>query len=189
MFRAAGLDSEAEKKNAQSADFRPVVLKALARSGNDILLVMFRTFSILCVLSVPLVAQTQAASQPQPPPIPSATPTVKTPPSTTFGFQNGRMWKALAPFEKFVYVLAIRDALARETEQAQWSKYAPRDEMDIPAAIDRVYSDPQNLAIPIVDALHLAVMTANGESPEVIADEFEYQRELSRRATENQNIP
>jgi hypothetical protein len=117
--------------------------------------------------------------------LPTQLPTPVPPPSvspTTFGVLNGQAWRILKPFEKTLYLSGAQNALLKETQRPTWIKYVPQGDAErLPGDLDRFYSEPLNINISIVDALHIVVMKANGDPAPDIEDEIKYQREMAMR--------
>jgi hypothetical protein len=76
----------------------------------------------------------------------------------TSGVINGRAWQTFGEEEKVVYTTGASEALIVVA-------LSPKEFVK---AIDRFYQEPENLPIPVMHALKLAVMKANGEDPAVI---------------------
>jgi hypothetical protein len=100
---------------------------------------------------------------------------------TTFGNLNGQGWRALEPMEKTMFIIGMQNALLKEAPRPIVMKYTPQGKEDLPEALNKFYSDTLNLAIPVVDALHIVIMKFNKGAQTDIDTEIRNQRELSSR--------
>ena len=83
----------------------------------------------------------------------------------TAGLSNGRSWNAMAAEQKRAYVMGMVDVLASLKPQGADLFLSPRFTVDeTVGSIDQIYSAPENVLIPVVFALRLAVLKFNGGS-------------------------
>lgn len=101
----------------------------------------------------------------------------------TYGICNGRAWQTFPHSEKIVYTTAASEALvvAAATEHPVYFTYNLSGE-EFVKAVDRFYQEPENLPIPIMHALKLVTLKADGEDPDRIAKLVATER---RRAVES----
>jgi hypothetical protein len=118
---------------------------------------MLKTF--LCLLFVAVVALCQS----QPP--------LADLPTQTFGQANGRLWQARSTQERLVYVIGALDAVMTVSSK-ELANYLPKslDYSELVTAIDRFYTEPENIPIPVIHAMRIVTAKTNGASPAVIED-------------------
>ena len=90
-------------------------------------------------------------------------------PWQTNGKVNGRYWTGIDDMQKLAYLVAYKEA--SEAYHQSDTGYFPCSPVilgDILKGIDRIYSDPENLVLPVVDALWIFTAKTRGSSPREI---------------------
>jgi hypothetical protein len=96
--------------------------------------------------------------------------------SKTSGFVNGRFWNQLQPMAKVVYLMAFQegimagagtlDAKTKTTDQyvdPTAAKYG-----EIVSGLDRLYKQPENINVPVFEALKVLTMKIRGATKDEI---------------------
>ena len=87
---------------------------------------------------------------------------------TTLGFMNGRAWKTASTDMRLSYMVGMAEAtvLAKADIFRYFAKglKATEDAM----AVDKFYEDPGNLPVPVLFAMQIVAMKANGEAPDSV---------------------
>lgn len=83
---------------------------------------------------------------------------------TTYGDINGRGWNAISSDGRTLYLRGVSDGIIRESSDAFKKKYmcGTLSTAEVRTAIDRFFSEPENLLVPVIDALHIVSMKVNG---------------------------
>lgn len=121
-------------------------------------------------------------------PSPGAPPSKAAPPPSpllTWGFLNGRGWQAIAPGAKFIYVFGVSEGLLAEARSSR-ANYLPDNLVlaEIQQGVDRFYIEPENILIPIIQALKIVTMKAAGASQSDIDAMLSLQRKYANNAPE-----
>jgi hypothetical protein len=97
--------------------------------------------------------------------------------SRTNGLINGRAWQMLPDAEKAGYLMGLGDVVG-------WIEKPIDPELiptglivnEIEAAVDHFYTEPPNLPIPVIRAVHIVALKALGVTPEEIQKEVGIER-------------
>jgi hypothetical protein len=101
---------------------------------------------------------------------------------------DGRMWNDMKPMFKLTYLMGYADGMvfvlvntARSADDKLYDRFYPKatSSFQVIDALDAFYSRPDNLRIPLPEAIQLAAARAAGVAPA----EIEKRTELLRRAT------
>lgn len=98
--------------------------------------------------------------------------------ATTCDLHNGRAWGTWEENTRLIFLIGVGDTLARLATQGVigTKDYFPSGPgstyVNLSAGIDRIYIDPANLSLPILDALSAASARANGMSPDQLEKEL-----------------
>jgi len=98
----------------------------------------------------------------------SSTPTAQQ--IETLGMSNGRLWLAMpSPEMRTMYLVGIKDILlATQSKDAKDYMASGFLVKEMAASIDHFYAFPENVRIPIVNALQISVLKFKGVQPEQI---------------------
>jgi hypothetical protein len=102
-----------------------------------------------------LTVSTFAFAQPSPQPNAGA---------TTYGDINGRAWNEASKDAKLFYLMGVAEGIVRVSPDVFTKTYmaGTLSNDEVRTAIDRFFGEPENLLIPIIDALHIVSMKTNG---------------------------
>jgi hypothetical protein len=115
----------------------------------------------------------------------------------TNGLFNGRFWRAAGDVAKVSYMQGIVAALSRvkfrslngpcdaESDRVLKAYMLPQGAVaDAEEGVDRFYEEPENLLIPIIDALEIVSAKARGVPQVVIDERILHYRSVARTAPE-----
>ena len=104
----------------------------------------------------------------------------------TYGSINGRYWNVMSSDAKLAYLLGCSEALIEEAKSEFVKKYKPGELStgEVRTAMDRFYAEPENALIPVIDALKIVAMKANGEIQQNIDFQISVYRTFSNHAPE-----
>lgn len=107
----------------------------------------------------------------------------------TGGFSNGRLWTRLPEPSKLAYVAGIGEAGALCDTRAKGNLYLFNETMardEVAKAIDQVYSDPTNMALPVVGVYRYVAMKATGASAGDLEAELARLRSTAKHLLQSQ---
>ena len=94
------------------------------------------------------------------------------------GLSSGRTWQRLTPPAKVAYLNGAADALTL-LDAGEFLKHVPAlTPEEVAKALDRFYDESENLPIPILQAMRLVTMKANGAPPADVAEALARTRRL-----------
>ncbi|HEY3936198.1 MAG TPA: hypothetical protein VGL97_02110 [Bryobacteraceae bacterium] len=99
----------------------------------------------------------------------------------SFGLYNGRSWKVLSEGEKLWYLTSFIEGL-KAGNQRLTDHFVAVSYSDVLSAVNRFYSDPENVLVSISDSLLIVKDGFNGVSPGEIAKAIAAARQLAIRA-------
>jgi hypothetical protein len=87
----------------------------------------------------------------------------------SFGLYNGRLWAIFTKGEKTWYVVGFNEGLRAGSQEKIPDYFASVSFGDVISAVDRFYSEPENILIPVTDSLMVVRSAFNGMPPEELA--------------------
>lgn len=121
------------------------------------------------------------------------------PVNLTYGLVNGRMWQIMPDDVRTMYLIGLGEGMVRGiglgegmvrggASQEVLNGYRPKgiSFSEIKEAIDKVYAEPENRLIPVIDCLRIVTLKANGAPQLKVDAQLAALRFASGRAPERQ---
>jgi hypothetical protein len=109
--------------------------------------------------------------------------------TNTYGLINGRMWRIMSPDSKLMYLTGVAEGMIRLSSKQFSDSYKPGElnAGEVREAVDRFFSEPENVLIPAIDALHVVSMKADGRPQPEIDIQLSALRGIANGAPERKN--
>ena len=98
----------------------------------------------------------------------------------TGGKLNGRWWHIMDNDQRFAYVLGYGDAAQMMTNWPNYFPVLPTTFEDVIKGVNRIYEEPENLVLPISDAIWLFTLKAKGYSKQRVDEGLQMVLERTR---------